>query len=289
MRSMRSVAMVSRGLAFRLEAVLFLDPANAKGVALVPPLLAGPLGEAVFPLLTPIADRFEIVPVRHSDADAVGPAGALDAEIAGHRRGQRDHASCGAVVTFGIGGGAMRGEDDGVVGRLRGTRERVHAVSVLGEWGCVSAPRPMMRSNASLASGRLRNPARQETYLIVNTTSPVPTLPAASRTRSISTCVPGLSASVVKRNDSFFESKRPSSGNRLSHLRPSREKDAAVSRTIASVASATTTALPPSTVTTFAAIVGASWATTTGSLTRSAVSACPSGLSGRSLATTFTR
>src|SRR5436190_13755509 len=114
---MGSVAMVSLDPFGRSEAVFLFDPANAEGITLVPPLLAGPLGEAVFGVLTPAADRVEAFPVRDRNADAVGVAGALDAEKPRHGGGQLDHAIGGAVVAFGIGGGAARSEDDGVIGR----------------------------------------------------------------------------------------------------------------------------------------------------------------------------
>src|SRR6476659_4415815 len=114
-------------------------------------------------------------------------------------------------------------------------------------------------------------------------------LPAASRTRSTSTYVPGGSASVVNRNDSRLSSNRPSAGNTLIHLRPLIEYDAPARRDSASAVSASIAALPPSTDATRIVTAGGSWATTTGPLTRWAVSAAPSGLSGRSLATTFTR
>src|SRR5262245_35809262 len=159
MSSMRSVAMLSRGLPFGLEAVRLLDAANAEGIALVPPLLAGPLGEAVFGVFAPMADRGETVPVRDRDADAVGAAGTFDAEKPRHGRGEFDHAIGGAVVAFGIGGGTARREDDCVVGRFRRACERVHAVSVSGERGIVSAPWTRKRSSACKSTGRLRQPA----------------------------------------------------------------------------------------------------------------------------------
>src|SRR5262249_43550280 len=106
---MRSIAMVSRGL-FDREAIRLLDPADAQAIAFVPPFLTGLLGEAVFGMLAPVPDRVKAVPVRNGDADTLGVAGALDAEKAGHRRGQFGHAVGGAVVTFGIGGGAARRE-----------------------------------------------------------------------------------------------------------------------------------------------------------------------------------
>src|SRR5581483_5953078 len=70
----------------------------------------------------------------------------------------------------------------------------------------------------------------------VKTTSPDPVLPAASRTRSTTTCVPALSASVLKRNVSVLLSNRPSVGKTLTHFLPLTANDAAVSRANGSVA-----------------------------------------------------
>src|SRR5437667_11960703 len=128
---MRSVVMVNRDLFCRAETILFFHSADADGIAFVPPLLSGPLGEAVFGVLAPALDRFGAIPVGNGDADAFGVAGTFDAEKARHGGGEFNHAIGGAVVTVGIGGGPARGEDDRVVRRLRRTCVRVHAGSVM--------------------------------------------------------------------------------------------------------------------------------------------------------------
>src|SRR5712692_5629470 len=114
-------------------------------------------------------------------------------------------------------------------------------------------------------------------------------LPDASRTRSTSTYVPGFSASVLKRKGSVLLSNRPPVGKTFTHFLPFTANDAAVRRTSGDVAVASTTAWSPSTPTTFTVTTGGVLQTTKAALVRSPVSAAPSGLSLRSLATTLRR
>src|SRR5262249_9185389 len=137
-----------------------------------------------------------------------------------------------------------------------------------------------IRSHCTLRSRRfcgLPNAASHHSLLTTHsfliTTSPAPQLPAALRTRSTRTCVPARKASVLKRNDSDFESNRPSVGNTLVQRLPSTAKDASVSRTNGSVALASMTAAPFSKPTTFTVTFGGRCVTGTALLMRSAVSA----------------
>ena len=122
----------------------------------------------------------------------------------------------------------------------------------------------------------------------VNTTSPEPMLPAASRTCSTRTYVPGFSASVLKRNVSVLLSNRPSAGKTLVHFLPLTANDAAgqahqrIGRRRLDAS-----AWSPSTPATFTVTVGGTWRHGNGALIRSPVRASSAGLSLRSLATTL--
>src|SRR5438132_1377443 len=86
-------------------------------------------------------------------------------------------------------------------------------------------------THASDLVSRSLSAAGVAVHCLVSTTSPEPTLPAALRTRKTRTCVPGRSSSVLKRNDSAFESNRPSVGNTFVQRLPSTANDASVRRT----------------------------------------------------------
>src|SRR5437763_2218567 len=110
------------------ELVLPLHLGDAHAVGAIPALAPEPLRAQVVGVGLPVARVGGGAEVADADAEPVGAARALDAEIARLGRGQALHLAGHGLVAGLIVGGADRGEDDGDIGR-RGRGEQ-HAIAV---------------------------------------------------------------------------------------------------------------------------------------------------------------
>src|SRR5262249_42136196 len=98
------------------EKIIVLDPANPQTKRLVPASLARRLGDTVLDVLAPVVDGLQALPVRDCNSLVVRTTDAFEAEKTRLLGSQPHHPVGHSGVAGTVGHGALRAEDDRVVG-----------------------------------------------------------------------------------------------------------------------------------------------------------------------------